>query len=224
MPNHVRNEIYFDSRADEILEVIKGENGIIDFNKIIPMPKELDIESGSRGEHGYESYCKYVLSNNTSKEEWIANNDIDKECFELGEKYYNNVRYYGAKTWYEWCWDNWGTKWNAYDIEFLDEGTFDGVEFTSSLFEYDGRQKGVMFSTAWNAPIPVIGKLSEMFPNVTITHYFADECMNENCGKIMYRNGCIIFETDWEDMVSNVKETIKFAQDIWDVEVADIDD
>lgn len=41
MPNHVINHVTFDSRFDEIQEYVKGENGIFDFNKIVPMPDDV---------------------------------------------------------------------------------------------------------------------------------------------------------------------------------------
>lgn len=52
MPNHVANEISFSGNKDAIEKVINairsddGQN-CIDFNKIIPMPKSLDVTCGS---------------------------------------------------------------------------------------------------------------------------------------------------------------------------------
>ena len=52
MPNHVMNVVTFNGsnkRVQEILEEIKDDEigyGGIDFNKIDPMPTELNIESG----------------------------------------------------------------------------------------------------------------------------------------------------------------------------------
>ena len=41
MPNHVINHVTFDSRFNKIQEYVKGENGIFDFNKIVPMPDDV---------------------------------------------------------------------------------------------------------------------------------------------------------------------------------------
>ena len=58
MPNHIQNRVRItgeQSRIDELLKTVRNDEedlGSIDFNKIIPMPKELDIECSSRTEYG----------------------------------------------------------------------------------------------------------------------------------------------------------------------------
>ncbi len=60
--------------------------------------------------------------------------------------------------WYGWSINNWGTKWNAYDTT------------------YDVAMPNIVeFFTAWNPPMPVLQKLSEMFPDVTIHLHTEDE-------------------------------------------------
>lgn len=60
MPNYVKNDITLTGDANDIrqmLEEIKDNEfgfGSIDFNKIIPMPERLDIESGSSTDDGIE--------------------------------------------------------------------------------------------------------------------------------------------------------------------------
>ena len=68
MPNHVINRLEFDcpeERRKEILSAICYDDstesertgiGTIDFNKIIPMPPSLDIESGSGTVKGINLY------------------------------------------------------------------------------------------------------------------------------------------------------------------------
>ena len=61
MPNHVTNKIEFygeQKDIDKVLELIKGEDRCIDFNKIILMPKELMLPSG--GDTNYA--VQYALS------------------------------------------------------------------------------------------------------------------------------------------------------------------
>ena len=51
MPNYIKNILTLEgslSESDRLLSAIQGKNGPMDFQKIIPMPSELDIESGSR--------------------------------------------------------------------------------------------------------------------------------------------------------------------------------
>lgn len=98
----------------------------------------------------------------------------------------------GGMDWYHWSIANWGTKWNAYE-------TYSGNDMIS-------------FSTAWSAPFPVIRVLSEMFPDVTITHYYADEDIGYNCGKFEYKSGCYEDVSWFED---GTEESARFACDIW---------
>ena len=70
MPNHVSNRITIHAepeRVQEILEAIKYDDykiGSIDFNKIIPMPPELDVESGSYSSRALEFYTQYIKQEN----------------------------------------------------------------------------------------------------------------------------------------------------------------
>ena len=66
MPNWVENRLSYNGNETEIkemLEKIRYDNatiGTIDFNKIIPMPKSLDIECGSRTDKGIEMVKNYL--------------------------------------------------------------------------------------------------------------------------------------------------------------------
>lgn len=51
--------------------------------------------------------------------------------------------------WYSWCCDNWGTKWNAYDCEILQD-----VDVYDDVLE-------IKFTTAWGCPEAWIRKLVE---------------------------------------------------------------
>ena len=62
-----------------------------------------------------------------------------------------NKAKHGYESWYDWANDNWNTKWNAGDIE-LDDSDKGWAFYT--------------FQTAWDAPIPVIQKMSKDFPTL----------------------------------------------------------
>lgn len=130
MPNHITNILTFSgdpARIKALFDAVKytGEDAerfkdaqhTIDFNKIIPQPK--DIGDG----------------------------------------------------WYDWNIGNWGTKWNSY-------GYYTLPDYNTTTFD-----------TAWNAPHPIIQKLSEMYPDLTIEHWWADEDIGYNCGKNVYSGG-----------------------------------
>ena len=185
MPNHISNIITFEGEESKVKELLAfingGDDQLIDFDKIIPMPKELDVESGTRGEvamlylrnskrpnkeEGYERAKAYI--------DGLSEEGREK-ALELGRAYIHNKVRYGHETWYPWRIDKWGTKWNAYDI-------------------YKEDYKTIWFNTAWSAPIPVIMALSSFFPDVTIIHTWADEDAGYNCGACEYIDGETVYE------------------------------
>ena len=125
MPNHVVNHISLQGDPEKIrsmLEAIKSDElgiGSVDFNKIIPMPKSLNIEAGSRTDRGLQAYRDFIdvytfarSINDTAKalenipvesEEVFLRQrtDIRRDEWELGRTAWHNIREYGAPTWYE---------------------------------------------------------------------------------------------------------------------------
>ena len=240
MPNHVQNKVEFDCSEEEfkrILEAIKFDVesesedtgiGTFDFNKIIPMPESLDIESGSTTIAGIKLYLSSINPSNSSygtekvseKEfkqflEYGKRNHLiteikanltpeevaemtsyksESELLALGKQAIENVKNHGATTWYDWHIANWGTKWNSYSPFFED--------------------KTLYFQTAWSAPHPIMKKLSEMYPNITIQHQWADEDIGQNCGTATYKSGEMI---DIEYPETDIEST-KFALDVWGYE------
>jgi len=66
---------------------------------------------------------------------------------------------------YEWCCNNWGTKWGICNAEVVQE-----VLEGNGYIDY-------RFDTAWSPPIPIIMKMSEMFPGLRfILRYFECGC------------------------------------------------
>ena len=226
MPNHVENIVTLSGDEQEIrrmLERIKSDElgvGTVDFNKIIPMPESLNIEAGSRTDRGLKFYKDFIevytlggtinmenLRNIPVKSEEIflrQRTDIRRDEWELGKTAWNNLRQYGAPTWYEWCNQNWGTKWNAYGY---DEGR-----------DYSGGNN-IWFQSAWAAPHPVIEKLAARYPEITFGHEWADEDIGQNCGRYSYQNG----ERIEEYFPEAQKEAIEFACRIWDYDPLDLD-
>ena len=58
---------------------------------------------------------------------------------------------------YEWCIENWGTKWGLYDI------CVDDADLDVGVIRYT-------FSTAWSPPTPIIEAMSERFPSLDFAH------------------------------------------------------
>ena len=61
--------------------------------------------------------------------------------------------------WYDWRLINWDTKWDAYDVEVIDED-HDCVE--------------IQFNTAWSPPTAICNELREQYPDIAIS-WFYDE-------------------------------------------------
>ncbi len=61
--------------------------------------------------------------------------------------------------WYDWRIQNWDTKWDAYDVEIVDD---------------DPDQLEVEFNTAWSPPEAICTELREQYPDLAVS-WFYDE-------------------------------------------------
>ncbi len=218
MPNWVENHLYLygdPKQIQKLKEAVKYDcygPGTIDFNKIIPMPESLNIESGSRTIDGLKAYkafiAVYTLCGTInmdkllcvpaeSEEAFLAQRtDIKPEVFQLGKQAYLNELRYGAKDWYDWCNLHWNTKWNACGYE-------EGRDYSQG--------DCLWFQTAWDRPEPIIEKLSEMFPEIEMTHEFANEDISMDCGRVTYLAGKAIDE--YYPVLD--AEAAAFARSVW---------
>lgn len=90
--------------------------------------------------------------------------------------------------WYTWNVENWGTKWDAYDVASFIPDLANSIDFVDSKLKVTIYY---LFQTAWN-PVPiVITKLSETFPNLEIQYAFQVEGCNGH-GVEIYKNGSVI--------------------------------
>ena len=223
MPNWVKTIVKTEPKVlKDVLEKYSNK-GEFSFNKVIPMPKALEIESGSRGEVGMmflflnsndESYKSKI--NKTFHSLNMFHSDIFKdirfseikdnfekyktdsnfaESIALGKKYIENYDKYGHATWYKWCNDNWGTKWDV------------------SQFSHD--EDTMIFETAWDFAEPDFIELSKKFPEATFLCKFADESIRENSGIMKIENGKII--------EIEIGLTEKQIENIWETYIIDAD-
>lgn len=202
MPNYVVNIVKM--RGIAKLPLFSEEDGekAFDFNKLIPLPAELKMESGSMTERSIVYFlterCTMPIQKLDQRKaaivsELVTNmfrptgwpekvfdligqqmsgktSEEQNKVYEAGRQYVSNYEKYGFPTWYEWCINNWGTKWNAGDTVIIDTDT-------------------IHFHTAWSNPEPVIQKLAEMYPDAEIEHWWADEDVGHNTGHRTIRNG-----------------------------------
>lgn len=221
MPNWVQNNLRFDASDEEmqnILEAIKDDEegiGSIDFNKITPMPESLKIECGSNTDKGLRMVKEFLESfpEDIAKQEGFYDElmehlhdrgkdlpEEDRKIWELGVKAVDNINRYNAPTWFEWAYQNWGTKWNACHCS------------------YDKESKTLCFQTAWQAPLSAICKLSAMFPSTQMDLEFADEDIGHNCGRVVFKNGDIkeVYKPE------EGREAFEFSADVWDYDLSDM--
>lgn len=141
-------------------------NGEVDFNQAVPMPESLNVTSGGSNDEDIYVYLsdklkisindvkkmpnssligKYFFGSNERFSSLVAmaldtsfegKQKLDKK-YEAGKVLVENYEKYGAITWYEWCYANWGTKWNAGESQITEDGDF-----------YE-----VYFDTAWAPPV-----------------------------------------------------------------------
>lgn len=200
MPNWVTNNLNI---AEKDLEKFKklalDKNGNIDFNILIPRPKDLDITAGSYewciDKYGFgkeketkqNTLLKPVLdklyNENLSQDEFVKlayTNEvfkIAKEVYYLEKKSYldnilrgyYNLRKYSYANWYDWSCNKWGTKWNA-----------------SETYSSNNR---FTFDTAWNTPIEWLLELSK---HIDFKGSFADEDLGSNLGIFETENGKLL--------------------------------
>lgn len=200
MPNYITNRVDLYGPKESIQNLIKSlesKESEIDFNKIIPMPESLNIASGSMEDQAIAVFL-YKERNDDSKLKvifgypWVKNEGIktldelcdyfikkDPDIIELGKIYIDNLEKYGATTWYDWCYNNWGTKWNACE-PWVDKTAFG-------------------FQTAWADVSNLMVILSERFPDVEMHYDWADEDFGCNVGRITIKNGNIIEENIPDD-------------------------
>lgn len=87
--------------------------------------------------------------------------------------------------WYDWNCENWGTKWDASDVDIQDHAA---------------DHKQITFSTPWSPPIPVLTSLSEQYPNLHIELEWEEE--QGFGGTFVFTNGEAT-ETDYYDIPSS---------------------
>lgn len=200
IPDHVINRITFGigetARAafHSMLQEVRAESqppGSIDFNKLVPMPPELNIDSGSRTDTGLKLFGDYLreaaqiaadMPDATPNERaaalfrymdsWQKKHKVDPEVWELGKKAYRNIQKYGCATWREWRGLNWGNKWNAYQCAPLDE-----------------RADTMEFQTA-NCAVPKIAAaISKRFPGQTVAYSWFGLDLTQGLGRMVFQDG-----------------------------------
>ena len=217
MPNWVCNHLTIHGKnAVEVINSLLSKNcddeGYyeIDFNKIVPMPKDLNIKRGSvmrdcaklyvnTMPEDCDAYKKYAaLYEQVFGRDLVMDADEQIRMIE-SVMFYNKYEESGslfetkadAYAYGKKALDNYekyGAK-DWYDWRIKNWGTLWNAQ--DALIHFRDKTN-IYFSTKWNAPLPVIDALSKQYPGLTFDFEFADEDIGYNTGKITVKNGEII--------------------------------
>lgn len=183
MPNHVQNRLRLEGDKEAVKAVlahIAGEKARIDFNTITPMPEcladyapDMRIVDAVKNARNVPVHSNPLIgaleASNRAETPSSFEDPYEQVAFERGCANFDEC---GHIYWYDWCPENWGTKWNAY-------GSPNNRDTEDTIF----------FETAWSNISKLIRKLSIMFPAVTFHYAWADEDTGSNTGRAKAKDG-----------------------------------
>ena len=201
MPNYVTNVVYAkDVKA--LKKFTKMENGerVFDFNKIIPMPKDLHITSGSMSyidnDFGFdkEKHARQTKVIDPLLNKFYTPKITQNKFLSAVKKEWNKIK------------DNFETVYNFKSSKFEEYDTIIKGYFNTQRYGYKDWyswsidkwgtkwnasstrifDKGIQFDTAWSCPVSVLKELSKHTPIVVS---FSDEDTGRNYGIYEFNNG-----------------------------------
>ena len=156
MPNHCTNEVTITFKNLSQKEAFRkwvdnGDDNPLDFERILPYPKG-----------------KQVV------EKWVVNEDMkdDPKLINRMKREKDPIEMNGEWN-YEWCCENWGTKWNSYSWDFHSDIWND---------EYEEDFIDLKFETAWGPPTGILKKIHEKFPDFSYIRWFYRDEADMFCG------------------------------------------
>ena len=139
MPNWCNNKLTLTHKDPAMIKRAYDalERGAF-LNEFVPIPEKLNIVAGRVGD------------------------DTDPEQVKLQEQTMNNLSTYGYANWYDFCTNEWGTKWDVGD-----EGSTQLVN-ENELTTY--------FDSAWSPPTEAYARLQELGFDVVAYYYESGMC------------------------------------------------
>lgn len=235
MPNWIKNKIIVGSNklGKELIKkyTILDEYDEVefDFNKVIPMPKELQIEFSSKSNRGLCLYLtkinplvpyygnkenklnekEFVNLTNKVKEKTIGiefsvlnQTEIEESIEKYGEDDLLSLGKAQIDNIAKYGAINW------YDWAIDNWGT----KWNSNHFESFEDNKILTFETAWDPAIPVFLEMSRQNPDIKFAFLYADESIGSHVGYILAKAGHIDFEGTFEDYSV---DAYKLSFDLW---------
>ena len=161
MPNWVSTTLTVKGSQNEVQRFVEGVKDSKILESYVPCPEELHATvAGSVGEDKAEEHRKQQES---------------------------NIAKYGHKDWYDWSYDNWGTKWGDCDTDIQpfyvnNSGSWEVV---------------IRYMTAWGPADAGFLKVSAMFPTLLFTFDY-DEEAGFFAGTQAMQDGASVFESMYE--------------------------
>lgn len=175
MPNYIRNRIKIIGTFEQVQEVFDK------FNTHIPMKvtnddgflycknKENNI-SGTLNPYTGHFWCYPLkIQQQGLPEGWEIKGTPAFDFFPDFDKVIPQPEDIG-EDWYFWNRENWGTKWNAMNVEREKLNVF-------------------TFETAWDGVPIIIEEMSRQCPEVVMEYEFADEDLGYNCAEFIFKAG-----------------------------------
>lgn len=158
MPNHVTNRVTITGPAESIAELRQSC-----FAKRKPEVPDFWREKAAAGGDGAQEWLDRIAAREAEPEFDVFdfNRIIPVPAFiSDGDLVAGSRADQTGRNWYSWNVDNWGTKWNAYDLSIKTD------EPELLVFEFD---------TAWSVPDQVLQVLGKWFKELSIKVEYFDE-------------------------------------------------
>jgi hypothetical protein len=191
MPNWCNNVVELAHEDPAMIERARDAFNRAEFlNEFIPVPNALQIVAGRVGD------------------------DNDPEQIKLHEQTMHNLSTYGYANWYDWCVNEWGTKWDVGG---------DGCD----PIEENGRLV-LTFDSAWAPPLAAYDKLEALGFMIRAYYYepgMAFAGIYEDGHDDYYDYGGLNAEQIAEELPEALDEMFNISEDVamWEEENIDID-
>lgn len=166
MANTISNELSVYGSVDRVQQVFKfcsseGSGELIDFMKISPVPKVLEIDRDFLTEvlaillYPQEDFLSKKATMSFQRNANLYNDGKLSYSFSVLKEMMLNIENFGFPTGYHWRIEKWGNGRNAYDSEILSENS-------------------IYFSTAWCDVPEIITELSRLFEDLDFRYSSVD--------------------------------------------------
>ncbi len=203
MPNWVMNELTCIFETSEEYQSFKNkvdEKNL--YNSFIPMPEILiDTQAPSVNVDKLILEFNKEGNNATSLQDIIdSNHHWFSGVAQQALKNQQAKTVTGYSDWYEWCYANWGVKWDASNLKIKELSDFNTIVFS--------------FDSPWGTPTKFVEELSKMYPDA-IFELVAGSIENNDHYEYTCRNGNLELTCSYEDFRSAVEDGKWGGWDEW---------